>query len=311
MFLGVVQDYLRDEGHVFADSGAFGAFRKGIRLDVADFLRVLSVYRALTAHAQPGHLRIVAPDVVGDQDATLDLLRYFASDIRDLHERGAVVLVPLQRGRLTISEMHAEVVGILGFCFCSALPTNAAALPSDEVLTFLQRSRPLSVHFLGAARSARFQLLLQDACSVHPDCAYSFDAAVVRQVIDELVRNPDRIRDAALIGLSDGEYDEGEMAEAIRVGDDLALSALAVVTKLDVRQIRARGLECHEGDFLAAAEDLFPYLDQCWALISAQIAQKLCSSEWRTRQLSRTPVFADDPHSHAQQSLMPGMFGDN
>lgn len=89
--------YANEGGKVFVDSGAFTAFMKGREVNWDD---VLFAYRELIRATEPENrqnITIVAPDVVGDHQATMDL--HF--DLRDKFEpfldEGATVIFPVQK----------------------------------------------------------------------------------------------------------------------------------------------------------------------------------------------------------------------
>lgn len=132
--LRALPDHLDRGGKVFVDSGAFMAFRRQL---VMDWPRVLTLYRALcTTTTRPENLSIVAPDVVGDQQATLLLWHRYARDIRSGIDAGARVIIPLQAGSLSAGELLREAIGLLGTkAFCAGIPSNLAAMTADDCRT--------------------------------------------------------------------------------------------------------------------------------------------------------------------------------
>ena len=185
--LAMARNYLQSGGRVFNDSGAFGAFRRGAQLTDAEFNRHLDTSIGLAAAAQEGHLYAVAPDVVGDQDATVALLERHTAKLLSLAAAGAVVVVPLQRGGRSLADFYAYAQKLLApFEVCAGLPFNLSALSSDEIVSFIQLVRPSRVHFLGAARAKRFQNLLAEVRNSSPTTRFSYDAAVVQQICEDL-----------------------------------------------------------------------------------------------------------------------------
>ncbi len=167
---------------VFVDNGAFSAFQKGERVDAAE---VFTRYRDLAGGlARLDTVSFVVPDVVGDQTATLALVAEHGRDIRALIEAGADVLVPLQKGALSLAECHARVVELLGTnAFRSALPSNEAAATPDEVPAFVREARPARIHLLGIARHARLWPLLESLYEVAPGLDVSTDANALRSLV--------------------------------------------------------------------------------------------------------------------------------
>ncbi len=183
---------------LFIDSGAFGSFKRGEVLSPEGFEHHLALCERLAATASNagqnedaatfvGSLHFVAPDVVSNQEATLQLLRQFADRLHALAQVG-VVIVPLHKGARSLSALFSEVKALIGGGrICAGLPFNAAALSVEETMSFLREARPERIHFLGAALSRRFQDgVLAEVTDAYPETEVSYDAAVVRNICDEL-----------------------------------------------------------------------------------------------------------------------------
>jgi hypothetical protein len=154
---------------VFVDSGAFGNFRKSLRdpkTPAIDFDKVLAKYDEIEKRigdyneaeipaSDRGRLLIVMPDVVGDQAASLELLRKYAHHIKtqiDFQAGGTVPIVPLQKGELTLEQAFHQAREILGTDqFVVGIPSNEAALSTAEFRHFLEHAEPWGIHFLGAS----------------------------------------------------------------------------------------------------------------------------------------------------------------
>lgn len=297
-----VEIHLERGGRVFVDSGAFGAFRKGRRLGPGDFARILEVYGRLALAARPGNLFVVAPDVVGDQVATLELVREYAATLRGVAATGAQVLVPLQKGDRPVAAFYHDVRRALaGMPFTPALPSNAAALTPDEAKEFLLEAKPRYVHFLGAARSFRFRELLAESREMLPSAQFSYDAAVVRSVSRQIIRTDEGVHEMAGEMLDCGEVDEGELAEALRGGVPDALGVLADMlarpgrTSADILAELCNARERADGDTMAALEEVEPGLDALWPYFAMRWARSEARRRWRTIALARVPAFAEDP----------------
>ncbi|QBY56033.1 LPD1 domain-containing protein [Cupriavidus oxalaticus] len=183
---------------VFVDSGAFGLFKRGLKSgDVRpmDFDAVLKKYEQLQryiAEANPSEEKItppmlVMPDVVGDQAASLDLVKQYRDWIKvETEFQVSRPVVPLQRGDLSLSEAYARVVEILGSDrFIVGIPSNAAAITPDEFVAFLRESKPKAVHILGALADSRLAPRLQQIveAGVDADIEVSADANILRSKI--------------------------------------------------------------------------------------------------------------------------------
>lgn len=136
--------YLDDRGWVFMDSGAFTAERTGLPMDWSKVLRDYETLAGLTD--RPERLFIVSPDKIGDQMATLGLLREYKPRLVALINTGARLIVPLQCGDLPAAQMLALAIEILGTDnFVAGIPSNKAAMSTDECRTLIHPA----FHILG------------------------------------------------------------------------------------------------------------------------------------------------------------------
>lgn len=182
--MGLMVEYNLAGGLIFVDSGAFPAFRRN---ESVDFDRVLDRYDELLARvARPENLALVMTDIVGDQPGTLELLGRYRARVRAFIESGADVLVPLQKGALTLAEAYRETVRVLGDDrFRVALPSNEAAVTEEELLAFLEEVRPGRIHLLGVARHRRFGPLVEKIRAASPETHVSSDANHLRAIVGE------------------------------------------------------------------------------------------------------------------------------
>jgi len=123
--------YLDSGSKVFIDSGAFTAERTG---ETMDWARVLSVYESVAGLTdRPEMLYVVAPDKVGCQGETLNLLRRYRKQLQQLLAQGVQLIVPLQYGNLPAATMLASAQEILETDrFVAGIPANKAAMPIEE-----------------------------------------------------------------------------------------------------------------------------------------------------------------------------------
>ena len=141
---------------VFIDSGAFSEVKftdAGVEvvkpITHADWVERLDLYKRL-ARELGSQLFCVAPDMVGNQTNTLQRLRRYRDDIVELHELGARVMVPVQKGAISQVDFAAAIDDILGFTtWVPALPCKKAATTADEVAAFVRDRQPRHVHLLG------------------------------------------------------------------------------------------------------------------------------------------------------------------
>ena len=155
----------------FVDSGAFNAFRAALRAGDRsqarmDFAPILAKYGKLSArvcelgpYMRRGLLMLVAPDVVGDQVASLDLLEQHREEVMQLIEAGHDVIVPFQRGPIDQFEAYLKVREILeDLPFVVGIPSAAEALSNEDLAKLLGHPyQPDRLHILGAVSSRRFE----------------------------------------------------------------------------------------------------------------------------------------------------------
>lgn len=141
---------------VFVDSGAFSEVRFGdhgpeIVKPITDerWAAIVSLYQRL-GRALGSSLSVVAPDCIGNQTETLRRLALHAPALRELHESGVRVLVPIQKGALSQADFDAECSAVLGFGdYVRALPCKKGATTLDELEAFVADVRPRRLHLLG------------------------------------------------------------------------------------------------------------------------------------------------------------------
>ena len=139
---------------VFLDSGAFSEVKFKPRRVVAEITDPMwkerfEVYRQL-ADALGPLANVVAPDKVGFQEESFERLERFAPELRELIESGATLLVPLQKGNLTLAEAHAMAASILGTeQWVPAIPFKKATATPEDLEEYLSLVRPPRVHLLG------------------------------------------------------------------------------------------------------------------------------------------------------------------
>jgi len=175
-------EYVKAGGQCMVDSGAFRLFNARMRGKICedlDFDKILTVYEEIVNQAGGGDITIVAPDIVGDQEASFLLLVQFQDKIRRLAKLDAKVMVPLQRGALTINDYYEKVVNLLGKDFVWGIPSNAKSLSKTEILDFVSEFKPSAVHFLGCSENH----IMHQAMTKSPNTRFSSDATRLRAQI--------------------------------------------------------------------------------------------------------------------------------
>lgn len=183
--LRLLAQYVSAGGKAFIDSGAFrnyNARRDNPSIAPLDFDKVFDAYdTVLDAATDTSTLILVAPDEVGQQTTSFGLLNIYQDKVRSIKAQGAEIMVPLQKGALSLSEHYKRCRQLLGFDFICGLPSNAKAVNSEEINEFLEDISPTKVHFLGTAESS----LVHKAKFKSPSTQFSCDATLIRKHIGQ------------------------------------------------------------------------------------------------------------------------------
>lgn len=181
---------------LFVDSGAFSEVEFSVELGRLVVVRPITeqgwverfrLYRWAAA-AYGRRARVVAPDVVGDQAATLARLEKYAHEMRRVAELGAMVIIPVQKGALPMSAMFARCVEILGIPaeqVIAGVPMKKDAT-SLEDLAELARSLPVGarVHLLGLGpESKRFAAAIATVRGACPTVRITSDSVTLRRLV--------------------------------------------------------------------------------------------------------------------------------
>ncbi|MBC2385296.1 hypothetical protein HF209_30540 [Pseudomonas sp. WS 5096] len=178
----VLPRHLDAGGAVFIDSGAFSAFQKG---EVVDWARVFGVYESVLNMAErPAGLSIVAPDVIGNQTATLALWEAHSERVRAWIAAGARVIIPLQRGDLSAGLMLAHAKRIFQTDrFCAGIPSNLEAMSAEDCSTLHHHD----FHVLGRViLTAELAVKLRALLANNPGATYTADANWMRSRIRQI-----------------------------------------------------------------------------------------------------------------------------
>ena len=189
----------------FIDSGAFSLFRRSLKqaggVKPMDWTAVFGRYRKILedVEAAGGDLSRVAfvmPDVVGDQAATLELLRTHLEDISELGYAGADYIIPYQGGEMSLKDFHSQVVRAMSVpqpplpMWRIGIPSNEAAIADADFMALAEANPNWSQwHILGAVRGPKFErrmAVLRRALNPNGEFSITADANVLRAAMSEL-----------------------------------------------------------------------------------------------------------------------------
>jgi hypothetical protein len=183
--------YLNRGGRVFIDSGAFTT---DAQFGPSEWDRILICYeRVADMTTCPENLYVVAPDQLGEQAGTLNLLMEYRERLIKLIGTGCHVIVPLQCGALPAADMLARVTAILGGSrFVAGIPSNKAAMSIEECATLDHRA----FHILGRVQMDEQQQLRIDALrTLNPNAAVTADANWLRSRLSSVLKGTQQVRD--------------------------------------------------------------------------------------------------------------------
>lgn len=186
---------------VFVDSGAFSAFRRGLKsgeFEPLDFNAILARYDAIldsvgryaeqdgeqTSYPRP---LLVMPDVVGSQADSLALIREHRNWIAaEVQGNLSQPIIPIQKGEMSMAEAYRQVVQLVGSDdFIVGIPSNEEAVTPDELRQFLADAKPRAIHILGAASDAKLQPRLESvvAAGLAGKVQVTADASPIRSKV--------------------------------------------------------------------------------------------------------------------------------
>jgi hypothetical protein len=133
---------------LFVDSGAFsevsvvnGHLTATAPIPVAEWRRRLDLYEEL-ARAWGSRLSCVAPDMVGDQQKTLERLTFYRTEVRRVRAHGCRIIVALQRGNIPMHRFWWTAKSILGAGagrLVPGIPMRKAGVSIEEIEEFTAR----------------------------------------------------------------------------------------------------------------------------------------------------------------------------
>jgi hypothetical protein len=180
---------------VFVDSGAFSEVDMTPSGPVVArpisheaWLGILDKYLVL-GEKLGRQLWVVAPDQVGDQDATLRRLLTYRPQLARIGATGARILVPLQRGARSLAKFARSVDKVLRgvldirIPWLPALPCKKAATSPEEVREFLSKTIDEfpHVHLLGlGVRNRKLPQYLAPFAELAPATSVSLDSCWIR-----------------------------------------------------------------------------------------------------------------------------------
>ena len=201
-------DHLENGGKLFLDSGEFNLAGKGVSVPLEGKRNLFDEYDNIVGDIAPenrGNVTLVMPDVIGDQQASLDLQRKHSAKIQQYIDDGFDVIIPIQKGKKTLTEAHDEVAAEFGEGnFRVGVPSNKKAVTNKELSDFMKTSKPSKIHMLGIGSSTKAGKSKIDMVqNIAPEADITLDSSTAA-------------RAAALAGKESKSKSERTRAEALR-----------------------------------------------------------------------------------------------
>lgn len=183
---------------LFVDSGAFsevkfGPYRVVKAITDKEWRRRFKLYRWAAATYR-SRAYLVAPDRVGDQAVTIERLARYAIEMNQCASLGANIIVPVQKGDLSMGEFFKLACGYLEFfgvrqdAIIAGIPMQKDATSIDELRAFCE-TLPwfgVRIHLLGIgprAKLRRFWKAIEAIKAVRPNCTVTSDSALVPSLV--------------------------------------------------------------------------------------------------------------------------------
>ena len=203
----------------FIDNGAFEEFDKktnGPKVDAKGRERLigheqwqerLACYDRM-ASAFGNKLYCVAPDLIKDQQRTLERLHCYRHEMRAIAAKGANVLASMHSGPLSGLAFYREVAKVLGFEPVPAFPMPAGTT-DQEILDLIQALQPKRAHLLGiGVAKPRAAELLAKIAEIALDTQMSLDACRMGAIAGYMERKDGTKKPRKLNVAKSAEWDE-------------------------------------------------------------------------------------------------------
>lgn len=189
-----IERAVREHGvRVFVDSGAFSEIGFGpqgpfVANEITDeeWAARLATYIDI-ADRIGSALYCVAPDMVAFQAQTLDRMTRWAHLVRAAARRGANILVPCQKGALSLADfwtLAQQILGIPAGQLVAAIPMKKDATSTAELAAFVAEAQPARLHLLGLGpKSARFGEVVAAVRAASPATEIFSDSVLITSLV--------------------------------------------------------------------------------------------------------------------------------
>jgi hypothetical protein len=194
-------DHVANGGTLFIDNGAFGLYKKGKTVpfegknnafEVIDSIVYESeLHGAGIAPENRKNVTIVMPDVIGDQQGTLELQSKHKEKIHEYIDAGFDVIIPMHQTESktkrgddrTLDNVYDGLVAEFGGGnFRVGVPSNKAAINLKDFTGLVENKKPAKIHLLGKSKSSADGLAkIKAAAKVSRNTEVSVDSSTAAQ----------------------------------------------------------------------------------------------------------------------------------
>ena len=232
---------------VFVDSGAFSEVKFGPTgptwpkpISNAEWRKRIAKYDRLADKLGP-QLFAVAPDKVADQAGTLARQEQYAAEMQDLKRKGANLLVPVQKGGMSMVDFYTQELAALGLkpgdpAVYAAIPMKKDATSLEDLERFIKgtvdrfglecRESATTWEAGPRAKEKRLRLHLLGRGAFSPEYEETFD--IIKKACPAAIVTSDSVRIRAMVGKTRPVTQALHHAKALGVSDAKARKAIAI-----------------------------------------------------------------------------------
>lgn len=194
-------DHVANGGTLFIDNGAFGLYKTGQKVPFEGKNNAFEVIDSIVYESEKHgagvapenrkNVTIVMPDVIGDQQGTLELQSKHKEKIHGYIDAGFDVIIPMHQTESktkrgddrTLDNVYDGLVAEFGEGnFRVGVPSNKAAINLKDFTGLVENKKPAKIHLLGKSKTSADGLAkIKAAAKVSPNTEVSVDSSTAAQ----------------------------------------------------------------------------------------------------------------------------------
>lgn len=194
-------DHVANGGTLFIDNGAFGLYKTGQKVPFEGKNNAFEVIDSIVYESEKHgagiapenrkNVTLVMPDVIGDQQGTLELQSKHKEKIHGYIDAGFDVIIPMHQTESktkrgddrTLDNVYDGLVAEFGEGnFRVGVPSNKAAINLKDFTGLVENKKPAKIHLLGKSKSSADGLAkIKAAAKVSRNTEVSVDSSTAAQ----------------------------------------------------------------------------------------------------------------------------------